>query len=338
MRFVLAVRVVTGCLLAALAGQGLAQEESPTTRLQSLRDKIAQRVQARAQGRTAPGLAISGPGDYSLSVDHGGRQRLYRVHVPSSYAASQPMALVLSLHGGGGHMDYQANDAYYGQISKSEQAGFIAVFPNGHSRLPGGKLATWNAGNCCGSARDDGVDDVGFIRALLERLHTQLNIDRKRVFANGMSNGGMMAYRLACEAPDLFMAIASVAGTDNTSACTPSRPISVLHIHARDDDMVLFNGGAGRGRAAVTDFVSVPATVSKWVGLNGCHATPKRVLEASGATCDLYAPCRGGVEVQLCVTDTGGHSWPGGSKVRGGAPGSTALSATDVIAEFYANH
>lgn len=336
-------RVALCCIGLIWSVGSLAQESGRSAASPSLAERIKGRWKERAQQRNEAATgsaqsaeALTSPGDYAFSMTYQGHQRSYRLHVPASYLPSVPAALVLSLHGGGGHMDYQANDAYYGQISKSEQAGFIAVFPNGYSRLPSGKLATWNAGNCCGGARDAGIDDVGFIRALLERLHTQLNIDRKRIFANGMSNGGMMAYRLACEAPDLFRAIASVAGTDNTSACTPSQPISVLHIHARDDDMVLFNGGAGRERAAVTDFVSVPSTVSKWVGLNGCQAKPKRVLEVSGAICELYAPCRDGVEVKLCVTDTGGHSWPGGAKVRGGAPGSTALSATDVIADFYA--
>src|SRR5437763_1028874 len=75
----------------------------------------------------------------------------------------------------------------------------------------------------------------------------QLNIDRTRIFATGMSNGGMMAYRLACDMPDVFKAIASVAGTDSTTACNPRSPIAILHIHAKDDDHVLFGGGAGAG-------------------------------------------------------------------------------------------
>jgi polyhydroxybutyrate depolymerase len=232
-------------------------------------------------------------------------------------------------------MDYQANDSYYGQISKSDQAGFIAVFPNGFSRLKSGKLATWNAGNCCGSARDEGSDDVGFIRDIVKNLSAQLNVDPRRIFANGMSNGGMMAYRLACEMPDVFRAIASVAGTDNTKSCTPSAPISVLHFHAKDDELELFDGGAGRKSSKVTSFVSVPDSIAKWVRLNSCNTMPKRVFENAGAYCDAYTSCRGGVEVKLCVTPTGGHSWPGGKKPRGDTPGSTALSATDVIADFF---
>lgn len=278
---------------------------------------------------------ITGPGDYSLSIVHAGLTRRYRVHVPLSYAPSTPAPLVFSFHGGGGSMDYQANDSYYGQISKSGQAGYIAVFPNGFSKLKSGKLATWNAGNCCASARDENIDDVGFVRAIIEQLSTQLNIDRGRIFASGMSNGGMMAYRLACEMPDVFRAIAAVAGTDNTRACSPKAPISILYIHARDDELALFEGGAGRKSSKVTSFVSVPDSIAKWVKLNACSGTPKRVFENAGAYCDAYSPCLGGVEVRLCVTASGGHSWPGGKKPRGDAEPSTALSATDVIWEFF---
>jgi polyhydroxybutyrate depolymerase len=242
---------------------------------------------------------------------------------------------VFALHGGGGSMDIQANDAFYGQISKSEQAGYVVVFPNGLSKRKSGMLATWNAGNCCAQARDKDVDDVGFVREVIQRLSAQLNIDAQRIFADGISNGGMMAYRLACEMPDVFKAIASVAGTDNTRACSPKLPISILHIHARNDDTELFDGGAGRKSSRVTEFVSVPDSIAKWVKLNGCNAAPQRVFENAGAYCDAYRPCRGGVEVKLCVTVTGGHSWPGGKKPRSEATTSDALSATDVIWDFF---
>ncbi|HET7794620.1 MAG TPA: PHB depolymerase family esterase [Rhizobacter sp.] len=276
-----------------------------------------------------------GPGDHSFSLVHAGQTRQYRVHVPPGYSAERPMPVVFSLHGGGGNMDLQANDSFYGQISKADQAGYVAVFPNGYSRLRSGKLATWNAGHCCGAARDNGSDDVGFIREIVQRLSVQPGIDAQRFYVDGMSNGGMMSYRLACEMPEVFKAIAAVAGTDNTRECAPKSPISILHIHAKDDPLELFDGGAGRQRAAVTSFVSVPDSVAKWVRLNARNPTPKRVLDQADAHCDAYTGCRGGVEVKLCVTETGGHSWPGGKKPRGGAAGSTAFSATDLIWDFF---
>jgi polyhydroxybutyrate depolymerase len=302
---------------------------------QRLRERWAERHAAQP---AQAGEAIHGPGDYSFTITSGGQPRSFRVHVPRSYSAGQPAPLLVALHGGGGNMELQANDTYYGEIGASEKHGFIALFPNGFSRLPGGKLATWNAGRCCGAARDTGSDDVAFIRAAVEEVARQVNVDRRRVYATGMSNGAMMAYRLACEAADLFSGIAAVAGTDNTTTCHPMRPVAVLHIHAKDDTHVLFGGGAGPDSArasSVTDYTSVADTVAKWTRLDACSAAPRRVLEVPGASCELYEPCAGGSRVQLCVTDTGGHSWPGGQKPRGGPAPSTAISANDVMWDFF---
>ncbi|AXK72480.1 poly(3-hydroxybutyrate) depolymerase [Lysobacter sp. TY2-98] len=309
--------------------------------------RFAQILRARAAQRHAnaemvtggdPRAPITAPGDYRYEIQHDGITRLYRVHVPHGYRAGQPMPMLVALHGGGGDMDWQADDSKYGLITASEAHGFIAVFPNGFSRMPGGHLATWNAGRCCAAARDRNVDDVGFIRSVVDNVEHQLDVDHSRVYATGMSNGGMMAYRLACDAADVFRAIAPVAGTDNTARCAPSRPVAIAHFHARDDDHVLFNGGAGaeafRDRSMVTDFTSVPATIDRWTRYDGCSAPPRRVLSVPGAYCELRAPCNGGAQVQLCVTETGAHSWPGGHKDRG-EPASQAISANDVMWRFF---
>lgn len=311
----------------------------------TLRERIKERWQARQQAKTGTptpspntSQSMDQPGDYTFTLQLGGLTRKYRVHVPRSYQPGSPAPLLLAFHGGGGNMDHMASDDNYGLISKSESAGFVAVFPNGYSKLPSGQFATWNAGNCCGDARDRAVDDVGFVRQVIHDVSAQLRIDSKRIYATGMSNGGMMAYRLACEMPDTFAAIAAVAGTDNTTQCTPKSPISVLHIHAQNDDRVLYNGGAGRkfgDVSKVTDFTSVPATVSAWVAHNSCSPTPQRSLSTAGAHCDLYAGCQGNTAVQLCVTDSGGHSWPGGHKARASEAPSQAISANDVIWAFF---
>jgi polyhydroxybutyrate depolymerase len=325
-------------LLASLAGLPLisSAEDGP------LRQRVKDRLQEKQQGKTGRRdiTDISKRGDYTLTIRHDGLNRMFLVHVPAKYDPTMPAPMLFAFHGGGGSMNYQADDRRYGLITKSDQEGFIAVFPNGISKLKNGMLATWNAGNCCGSARDHNVDDVGFVRRIIETVTEQLNVDRRRIFAIGMSNGGMMAYRLACEMPDMFRAVASVAGTDNTRECSPKSPVAVLHIHAKNDSHVLFNGGAGdtfRDPSLVTDFTSVPASISKWVKLNECSASSQRVLDKQGAYCNLYSSCRDGAGVQLCVTDTGGHSWPGGSKSRGESP-SQALSANDAMWEFFKRH
>lgn len=272
------------------------------------------------------------PGDFTFTLKHQNMQRMYKIHIPKSYRPNQAMPMVLSLHGGGGNMHYQADDQYYGMISKSESAGFIAVFPNGYSKFRG-KLATWNAGICCGAARDKKIDDVDFIRWVIKDIKQRANVDASRIYANGMSNGGMMSYRLACELPEI-KAIVSVAGTDGTQYCAPSKSISIFHIHALDDDRVLFNGGSGKNAQSHADFVSVKQTIENWVKRNSCDTTPERVFNTKDAYCDVYNHCDSNTQVKLCVTETGGHAWPGGHKPRGGS-GSTAINATDLIWDFY---
>jgi len=301
---------------------------------ETLRERIKARMEQRRTGNE------STAGLQELQVQ--GRKVL--VHLPTGYDAAKPAPLVLALHGGGGHAEYMADDSKYGLQKKADEAGFVVAFPNGYSKLPGGKFATWNAGGCCGDARDRNVDDVAFARAVVKAIQGRYSIDASRVFATGMSNGGMMSHRLACEAADVFRAVASVAGTDATASCTPSRPISVLHIHAKDDDHVLFNGGAGAGafrdESKVMNFTSVPDTVARWVQRDHCTAVmqtgPDKPGARTGAYCETHTACTGGVTVQLCVTDTGGHSWPGAPSVRRGKEAaSQALDANDVIWRFF---
>lgn len=284
---------------------------------------------------------ITASGDYTFTLNMDGYTRQYFVHVPNGYAPSKPAPVIFAFHGGGGSMMNMADDDKYGLITKSNQTGFIMVFPNGFSRLPSGKMATWNGGSCCGEARDRNIDDVGFVRAIYKKITQQLNIDKRKVYAIGMSNGGILSYRLACEASDIFKAIASVAGTEGVKSCQPKKPISILHIHAVDDDHVLFNGGAGEGAfrdvSKVTNFTSVPVTIHNWLVRDGCAKQSQRILSVQGAYCDLYAPCAGQTKVQLCVTESGGHSWPGGNKPRWrrSEQPSKAISANDQIWKFF---
>lgn len=289
----------------------------------------------------APAVAFD-TGQHTLRLVHGGLERHALVQVPASLDRSRPAPLLLAFHGGGGHAAFMADDERYGLVSLAERRGWIVVFPNGFSRLPGGRLATWNAGGCCGPARDRGVDDVGFSRALVAAVGERLNIDRSRVFATGMSNGGMMALRLACDAADLVRAVAAVAGTEASAGCAPSRAVSVLQIHARDDGHVQYAGGAGpdavRNRASIMDYVSVPETVERWRTRLACRQEPEPWLARAGARCERYAGCRDGALLQSCVTDAGGHSWPGAGVVRRGKPAaSQALDANEVMAAFFSD-
>ena len=314
------------------------------------KERIKERIVQKIEEAPAPEVnaditdKITKSGDYYFSIQHDNLARMYHVHVPPGYNPATPAMVVFAFHGGGGDMEYMAKDEYYGLISKADQENTVIVFPNGYSNFQSGKLATWNAGACCGDAREKNIDDAGFVKQIVTNLHNQMNIDRNKIFATGMSNGGLMSYRLACEMADTFTAIASVAGTDNTLQCNPSQPVSIMHIHARNDTHVLFEGGAGKDSfqdiSKVTEFTSVAETISRWVKRNQCNPAPQRVLDVAGAYCDLYSACADGVEVKLCVTESGGHSWPGGFKPGGRKqqhkePTSKAISANDEMWEFF---
>jgi polyhydroxybutyrate depolymerase len=327
-------------MLAVSASLALAADNAPLRDL--IRERLAQRagqgVESQPAQQLAPGQKINAPGRYEIHLQIGGRDRMALVHVPRTYDSSKPAPLVMALHGGGGGAIFQADDAKYGLITKSEQAGFIAIFPNGVSETRNGMLATWNAGTCCARARDEKVDDVGFLRALVADVQKRANIAPQRVYAIGMSNGAMMSYRLACDASDVFRGIMAVSGTDNTLACTPRQPVPILHIHAHDDPLVLFDGGMGdrlRFGDVATEFISVPATIDKWVKLDHADEKSRRVLAVPGAYCDLHPAQPGGAPVELCVTETGGHSWPGGQKARAEEAPSTAIRANDLMWEFF---
>ena len=329
-------RFVAGALMLTLiTGTAIAQQRVERTRLfERFQERSAERSAKVADPNATP---ITAPGDYRFTFDHGGLRREYLVHVPRSYDPKRPAPILVALHGGGGDADYQASDDKYRLISKSEQAGFIAVFPNGYSRFRSGVLATWNAGSCCAAAVRNKVDDVGFLREVIRRVERQARVDSSRVFMTGMSNGAMMSYRMACEASDIVRAIAPVAGTDNTSNCKPAKPVPVIHFHAVVDEMVNFNGGPGPNSFTQVDFTSVPSTVAKWFALNRATPEARRVVSVSGARCELHPAMPGGAPVQLCVTESGGHSWPGGGNQQGRKQPSMAINANDLMWSFFSS-
>lgn len=326
-----ASRFLIGGLILASITVGLASTAPAQERAGRVKALIERAQQKRALPSDPNPTPITAPGTYRFHFTHGGLRREYLVHVPDK-ALGQPAPVLLALHGGGGDMDYQAQN--YGLVEKSEQAGFVLVAPNGYSRFRSGILATWNAGTCCGRSVEQGVDDVGFLKAVIARLATQASIDQRRIFATGMSNGGLMAYRLACEASGLIRAIAPVAGTDNTVTCNPSRPVPVIHFHARDDSHVLFGGGRGPDALVNTDFTSVPATIAKWVGLNRASPRVRTVLSVPGAKCERHD---GAAPVELCVTEAGGHSWPGSQSRRANKSPSQAIRANDRMWDFFSS-
>jgi polyhydroxybutyrate depolymerase len=261
------------------------------------------------------------------TVESGGLQRSYALYVPAS--GPDPAPLVLVLHGAFGSAKH--SQEYYGWDAAAERYGFVVAYAEGLGR-------TWAAGGgCCGRPGRDQVDDVGFLTAVVADVSRRVAIDPDRIYAAGMSNGGMMAYRLACDTA-IFAAVAAVAAT-LAGECPSPAPVSVLHIHGTEDDIIRYDGGPGLAADHVTG-PPIVSLVDMWRAVDGCDA-PREVTE--GVVTTSSAECPGGRSVVLVTVAGAGHQWPGSSmspaqRVIGADPPSDAIDATTLIAEFFLAH
>jgi polyhydroxybutyrate depolymerase len=184
------------------------------------------------------------------------------------------------------------------------------------------------------------VDDVGFVLAVLDDVARSVDIDPKRVFASGLSNGGMMTYRLGCDASARFAAIAPVGATVITDPCRPKKPVSLLHVHGLADGNVPFDGGDPTKHLQPNPptYPPVRAGVDTFVRADRCRPKP-RVTKAGVVTTDRWRGCTSGTAVELITIADGGHSWPGGERMAQILdPPSDALDATTTIWRFFAAH
>jgi len=275
------------------------------------------------------------PGDYKRTLLSEGIPRDYWVHVPPGYDAAKPTPVVLILHQAMSNASMMAK--FCGMNEKADQAGFVAVYPNGTGMTPFMKY--WDAGG----VRGDVSDDVGFLGRVLDDLETVIHVDPKRVYAAGMSLGGMMCYRLAAELSDRIAAIASVSGTMAIDDAHPKRPVPILHFHGTKDGLVLYNGPDERTPENIK-FASVDQTIQTWAKINGCSDPPAvDVVPQSAEDLEVrrsvYGPGTDGAEVVLYAIEGGGHTWPGRSP-RLFFLGETAKDflANDVIWDFFLKH
>jgi len=302
--------------------------------------KIKHRITAVLATIILTSLACSqttpGSEDSLNTLIHDDIERTYILHVPPSYDDGQAVPLVLDFHGGGGNADTQIKTSGFSELA--DEKGFIVAYPNGTGKRED-KLLTWNGGTCCAYAVTNQIDDVGFVRALITEVQSKYNIDPKRIYATGMSNGGIFSYRLACDASDIFAAIAPVAGTQNYIRCDPSEPVSVIHFHGTEDGHVGYNGGAGPDSVVDVPFASVKESIDFWINRNQCAQTPQTET-FSDIQHDIYSGCTNGTAVELYTIIGGKHAWPGGNGpawVRGDQPTLT-ISATEIMWDFFAEH
>lgn len=268
-----------------------------------------------------------------------GLLRSYIVHIPVGYNAKKTYPLVLVFHGGFGWAENIETHSGISQLA--DKNGFIAVYPNGIESNT--NIRTWNAGDCCGYSSRKNIDDVSFVRQLVDSLEKTYSIDKTKLFATGMSNGGMLTSRLACEASDLFTAVAPVAGTLQISECNPIKKVPILIIHGTEDKNVPFAGGMGEGIATqFNTFVSVMDSLSDWAKRNDCvgnqivESVP--LLAKDGATIDKISYQKCEASTILYRVNGGGHAWPGSSPsgvLLESASPTQAMNATKVIWDFF---
>jgi polyhydroxybutyrate depolymerase len=242
-----------------------------------------------------------------------GLNRSYWVHMPRNVPSAVGLPVVIALHGGG--MDGESLARYSGLNGKSDQAGFMAVYPNGTGLLE--RVLTWNAGNCCAYAQRNKIEDVAFIQSVIQDLEKKYNVDRTRVSLTGISNGAMMAYRAAAESPQLIVAVAAVAGSLEIPADRIRGPVPILHFHGTEDEFLPFAGGRGSRTAPGNFHNSVEKTIQAWVKINQAEPSPQieelpdRAHDGTRVIRYTYAARQGGAEVILYKIIGGGHTWPG---------------------------
>jgi polyhydroxybutyrate depolymerase len=253
---------------------------------------------------TCPSTALQ-PGDTMETVDVAGVSRRYVLHVPPTYDGSKPVPLAVDFHALNSSGPQQQGISPY--PAETDPDGAVMAFPTG---IAGPSGPAWNVGPCCVA----NVDDVAFARALVAKVSTTACIDPKRVYATGVYPGGGMAYYLACNAADVFAAVAASSFDlmqENVADCRPSRPITVISFRGTGDNLVPYEGGFSMVVPGMpVTFLGAQGTFQKWAAIDQCPPTPS-APDSNG--CSTYSNCNGGVEVVLCTMQGGGQGSNNGS-------------------------
>jgi polyhydroxybutyrate depolymerase len=284
--------------------------------------------------------ALLGPGIHGRALVVDGRPRSYLVHVPPGYDPKKPTPVVLAFHGA--FMNGMSMASFSGLSKKADQAGFIVVYPNGLGFAEA--FLFFNAWATPGGPGKDPPDDVAFTGKLLDDLETVCNVDPKRIFATGMSNGGMMSNRLGAELSNRIAAIAPVSGTLAIDQIHPTRPVPVIMFHGTADTIVPFDGRKDAGPRS-PKFKGVEDTVKAWVKADGCDPQPTTTTlpdvahDGTIVKRQVYGGGKSGAEVVLYSIEGAGHTWPGRQPPAAFLGKSTAdISANDLMWDFFQKH
>ena len=256
-----------------------------------------------------------------VDIEFDGLDRSYRLFVPTGYDSAEPTPLTLNWHGLGSNGAQQ--EAYTGTVV-AEDRGYIVAFPNGVGR-------SFNAGLCCSGSGNPPheEDDVGFARAIVDDIASRFCVDRRRIFSTGMSNGGYMSERLACNASDLVAAVAPVSALGYAVRnCAPTRPVPIIAFNGTEDPLVRYSGAT--------------TTMATWAERNGCNAEPI-VIEREGDYCERWEGCAEGATAEFCTINDMEHCWPS-DEINIVLPGFCnsggfgPIDATDDMYDFFEAH
>jgi polyhydroxybutyrate depolymerase len=281
-------------------------------------------------------------GRYALKIPSGGFDRVAHIHVPAGYQAGSKPPLVLALHGAGGNgtgiLDHD------GWAAKADGEGFIVVAPDGLPAKPKNSAnfftnpMVWNAGQLKAGSQRGAIDDVAFIRQLLDTLASRIAYDKSHVFCTGHSNGGAMTFRLAAEISERFAAIGSVAGLMALDNPRPARPMPTLYILGTKDPLMPLNGGEVKLPWGTRMNPPVAQPLAAWAKALGCDTTPRTISEAGEVKKVEYRSKNGGPMLVVIYLEGHGHQWPGGERTLPASlvgPITSKFDATDALWSFF---
>ncbi len=298
---------------------------------------VAAPTLSSATGSSVQPGAETASGAVLYNLRSGGIRRWYRVHYPPTFQDDVPTAVVLGFHGGGGNARQFMDQS--GLNVASDLHGFVVVYPEGTGVLGGWPLftlETWNSGDCCGYAAANNIDDVLFTRDLLQDLGQRMTIDADAVFATGHSNGGMMSYRLALQAPDLFAAVAPNAACKDL-AMQPQLPIPLIAFHGKLDCNIPSQGGIGCGPSG-TYKRSQEDSLRPFLRVNRAQV-PTQPAERRGQALRYEADApQTGADVHYWWMRDHGHAWPGHGSALPGEPCNDDIDINEEIWVFFDAH
>ncbi|MBX3084909.1 MAG: hypothetical protein KF716_24960 [Anaerolineae bacterium] len=272
----------------------------------------------------SPAIAVkTGQSDERLTVQ--GLNRRYLLYIPATYDPKLPTPLVFSIHGFASNPEQQQAYSHWETVADKEP--LIVVYPQG-TGLP----SRWNAGDSSYIGAST-VDDVGFLRQVVATISETVCIDPTRIYVSGLSNGGGMSNRMACQASDMIAAMGSVAGAYSPVDCKITRPVPVIAFHGTTDPIVDYHGNASQ------NFPDIASWAKEWAERDGCSLTPAKIAATGDASGIRYTNCKDDAEVVLYTIDDGGHTWPGGG-LEFGFLGKTSkdIDATAVMWDFFKQH